>query len=167
MDGWVAELIDPLPHLLAVQLTMCVSSSSGRIHYKDMYKVVRTISPPLGFGKNCPYRVACKVWLRPQLMLLSSFLQTPPTFHIWPPLRCVRFPSPGQRKAKSSSPFTQKHLDLLVLRSQWRSGVLMTSSPTPVFIDEIKGDNQDKFMHPPDPGPGPVACLLSLGQGLI
>lgn len=28
-----------------------------------MYTVVRTISPPLGFGKNCPYTVACKVWL--------------------------------------------------------------------------------------------------------
>lgn len=36
--------------------------SSGRVHYKEMYKVVRTISPPLGFGKNCPHRVACKVW---------------------------------------------------------------------------------------------------------
>nr|XP_015211897.1 PREDICTED: voltage-dependent R-type calcium channel subunit alpha-1E isoform X6 [Lepisosteus oculatus] len=35
-------------------------AACGRIHYKDMYKVVRTISPPLGFGKNCPYRVACK-----------------------------------------------------------------------------------------------------------
>uniref|UniRef100_A0A8C4SBA8 Voltage-dependent R-type calcium channel subunit alpha-1E-like n=1 Tax=Erpetoichthys calabaricus TaxID=27687 RepID=A0A8C4SBA8_ERPCA len=35
-------------------------AACGRIHYKDMYKVVRMISPPLGFGKNCPYRVACK-----------------------------------------------------------------------------------------------------------
>uniref|UniRef100_A0A8C6PT48 Calcium voltage-gated channel subunit alpha1 E n=1 Tax=Nothobranchius furzeri TaxID=105023 RepID=A0A8C6PT48_NOTFU len=35
-------------------------AASGRIHYKEMYKVVRTISPPLGFGKNCPHRVACK-----------------------------------------------------------------------------------------------------------
>uniref|UniRef100_A0A8B9KHA2 Calcium channel, voltage-dependent, R type, alpha 1E subunit a n=1 Tax=Astyanax mexicanus TaxID=7994 RepID=A0A8B9KHA2_ASTMX len=35
-------------------------AACGRIHYKEMYKVVRTISPPLGFGKNCPYRVACK-----------------------------------------------------------------------------------------------------------
>lgn len=43
---------------------MCVLSS-GRIHYKEMYKVVRTISPPLGFGKNCPHRVACKVWFLP------------------------------------------------------------------------------------------------------
>ncbi|XP_050933225.1 LOW QUALITY PROTEIN: voltage-dependent R-type calcium channel subunit alpha-1E [Lates calcarifer] len=35
-------------------------AACGRIHYKEMYKVVRTISPPLGFGKNCPHRVACK-----------------------------------------------------------------------------------------------------------
>ncbi|CAM4710429.1 unnamed protein product, partial [Lepidochelys kempii] len=35
----------------------------GRIPYKDMYKLVRVISPPLGLGKNCPYRVACKVCL--------------------------------------------------------------------------------------------------------
>ncbi|XP_041695235.1 voltage-dependent R-type calcium channel subunit alpha-1E [Coregonus clupeaformis] len=35
-------------------------AACGRIHYKEMYKVVRTISPPLGFGKNCPYMVACK-----------------------------------------------------------------------------------------------------------
>uniref|UniRef100_A0A3B3R636 Calcium voltage-gated channel subunit alpha1 E n=1 Tax=Paramormyrops kingsleyae TaxID=1676925 RepID=A0A3B3R636_9TELE len=40
--------------------------AAGRIHYKEMYKVVRTISPPLGFGKNCPYRVACK-----RLMLMN------------------------------------------------------------------------------------------------
>ncbi len=44
-------------------LTASISFSSGKLHYKEMYKVVRTISPPLGFGKNCPYRVACKVWL--------------------------------------------------------------------------------------------------------
>uniref|UniRef100_A0A673YEY0 Calcium voltage-gated channel subunit alpha1 E n=1 Tax=Salmo trutta TaxID=8032 RepID=A0A673YEY0_SALTR len=35
-------------------------AACGRIHYKEMYTVVRTISPPLGFGKNCPYTVACK-----------------------------------------------------------------------------------------------------------
>lgn len=28
-----------------------------------MYKLVRVISPPLGLGENCPYRVACKVCL--------------------------------------------------------------------------------------------------------
>eukprot|EP00072_Mus_musculus_P066593 XP_017168356.1 PREDICTED: voltage-dependent R-type calcium channel subunit alpha-1E isoform X16 [Mus musculus] len=36
-------------------------AACGRIPYKDMYKLVRVISPPLGLGENCPYRVACKV----------------------------------------------------------------------------------------------------------
>ena len=61
---------------------------SGRIHYKEMYKVVRTISPPLGFGKNCPHRVACKVWFphvnHPLCTLprgiLPDFLPPPPLF---------------------------------------------------------------------------------------
>ncbi|XP_053549925.1 voltage-dependent R-type calcium channel subunit alpha-1E [Bombina bombina] len=35
-------------------------AACGRLHYKDMYKLVRVISPPLGLGENCPYRVACK-----------------------------------------------------------------------------------------------------------
>lgn len=34
---------------------------SGRISYKDMYNLLRVISPPLGLGKNCPNRVAYKV----------------------------------------------------------------------------------------------------------
>lgn len=40
-------------------------SCSGRIHYKDMYSLLRVISPPLGLGKKCPHRVACKVWTKP------------------------------------------------------------------------------------------------------
>ncbi|XP_055964118.1 LOW QUALITY PROTEIN: voltage-dependent R-type calcium channel subunit alpha-1E [Sorex fumeus] len=35
-------------------------AACGRIPYKDMYRVVRVISPPLGLGENCPHRVACK-----------------------------------------------------------------------------------------------------------
>lgn len=69
---------------------------SGRIHYKEMYKVVRTISPPLGFGKNCPHRVACKVWFphinKPPLCLFdvgsfltSSFPAFPSLHQLWPP----------------------------------------------------------------------------------
>lgn len=37
------------------------SFRSGRISYKDMYNLLRIISPPLGLGKNCPNRVAYKV----------------------------------------------------------------------------------------------------------
>lgn len=44
-------------------LTSLYSSCSGRIHYKDMYSLLRVIDPPLGLGKKCPHRVACKVWL--------------------------------------------------------------------------------------------------------
>lgn len=44
-------------------LTSLYSSYSGRIHYKDMYSLLRVIDPPLGLGKKCPHRVACKVWI--------------------------------------------------------------------------------------------------------
>lgn len=50
-------------HPLSVLLTHLCFLCSGRISYKDMYKLVRVISPPLGLGENCPYRVACKVCL--------------------------------------------------------------------------------------------------------
>ncbi|XP_039631746.1 calcium channel, voltage-dependent, N type, alpha 1B subunit, a [Polypterus senegalus] len=35
-------------------------AACGRIHYKDMYNLLRVISPPLGLGKKCPNRVAYK-----------------------------------------------------------------------------------------------------------
>lgn len=34
---------------------------SGRMSYRDMYKMLRDMSPPLGLGKKCPPRVAYKV----------------------------------------------------------------------------------------------------------
>ncbi|XP_055077476.1 voltage-dependent R-type calcium channel subunit alpha-1E isoform X1 [Periophthalmus magnuspinnatus] len=55
-------------------------AACGRIHYKEMYKVVRTISPPLGFGKNCPHRVACKVWfpqMQPKALLFPVSMWDP------------------------------------------------------------------------------------------
>ncbi|NXH17918.1 CAC1B protein, partial [Bucco capensis] len=35
-----------------------------RIHYKDMYNLLRVIAPPLGLGKKCPHRVAYKRLVR-------------------------------------------------------------------------------------------------------
>ena len=32
----------------------------GRIKHLDVVTLLRKISPPLGFGKLCPHRVACK-----------------------------------------------------------------------------------------------------------
>lgn len=34
---------------------------SGRIKHIDVVTMLRRIQPPLGFGKLCPHRVACKV----------------------------------------------------------------------------------------------------------
>lgn len=36
-------------------------SSRGRIKHLDVVTLLRRIQPPLGFGKLCPHRVACKV----------------------------------------------------------------------------------------------------------
>lgn len=43
------------------RLNLCRFLSSCRIHYKDMYSLLRCIAPPVGLGKNCPRRVAYKV----------------------------------------------------------------------------------------------------------
>lgn len=51
-----------LPYLTPLLVFFCCS---GRILYKDMYSLLRVISPPLGLGKKCPHRVACKVWTKP------------------------------------------------------------------------------------------------------
>ena len=37
--------------------------AKGRIKHVDVVTLLRKISPPLGFGKLCPHRVACKVTL--------------------------------------------------------------------------------------------------------
>lgn len=38
-----------------------MSSCRGRIKHLDVVTLLRRIQPPLGFGKFCPHRVACKV----------------------------------------------------------------------------------------------------------
>lgn len=44
---------------------------SGRITYRDMYEMLRDMSPPLGLGKKCPPRIAYKVDLALLLPLLA------------------------------------------------------------------------------------------------
>lgn len=69
---------------------------SGRIPYKDMYRLVRVISPPLGLGENCPYRVACKVGLWPGMEHVAPLTPPlcaapPPTTHGDTPLLSFEF----------------------------------------------------------------------------
>ena len=40
---------------------LSVLFARGRIKHLDVVALLRRISPPLGFGKLCPHRVACKV----------------------------------------------------------------------------------------------------------
>lgn len=54
------------PGLLAetgplTDLSLPSPSSRGRIKHLDVVTLLRRIQPPLGFGKLCPHRVACKV----------------------------------------------------------------------------------------------------------
>ncbi|VDO98416.1 unnamed protein product [Soboliphyme baturini] len=39
-------------------------AATGRIHYSDMYEMLRNIPPPVGFGRKCPYRLAYKHLIR-------------------------------------------------------------------------------------------------------
>ncbi|TKR73040.1 hypothetical protein L596_020401 [Steinernema carpocapsae] len=39
-------------------------AATGRIHYTDMYEMLRNIPPPVGFGRKCPYRLAYKHLVR-------------------------------------------------------------------------------------------------------
>lgn len=50
---------------------VCVASR-GRIKHLDVVTLLRRIQPPLGFGKLCPHRVACKVNTHTQLSLILS-----------------------------------------------------------------------------------------------
>ncbi|XP_041370317.1 voltage-dependent calcium channel type A subunit alpha-1-like isoform X4 [Gigantopelta aegis] len=39
-------------------------AATGRIHYTDMYEMLRNMEPPVGFGKKCPYRLAYRKLIR-------------------------------------------------------------------------------------------------------
>lgn len=54
---------------------------SGRIKHIDVVTMLRRIQPPLGFGKLCPHRVACKVRLT--CSPADMFWITPVTGSVW------------------------------------------------------------------------------------
>ncbi|KAF8386351.1 unc-2 [Pristionchus pacificus] len=39
-------------------------AATGRMHYTQMYEMLRNIAPPVGFGRKCPYRLAYKHLIR-------------------------------------------------------------------------------------------------------
>ena len=53
---------------------------SGRIKHLDVVHLLRKILPPLGFGKLCPHRIACKVLV----LSIEHLFSGHPTRFSWP-----------------------------------------------------------------------------------
>lgn len=45
-------------------LTLNLYFIRGKIHYTDMYEMLRNMEPPVGFGEKCPYRLAYRKLIR-------------------------------------------------------------------------------------------------------
>jgi voltage-dependent calcium channel L type alpha-1S len=50
------------PKFLWFSLFNIKTSNRGRIKHLEVVNLLRSITPPLGFGKFCPHRTACKVY---------------------------------------------------------------------------------------------------------
>lgn len=81
----VNPLPPPPPTFTWVIYIPASTPGSGRITYRDMYEMLRDMSPPLGLGKKCPPRIAYKVDLA--LLSCSSLL---PLAHCWFPAACCQ-----------------------------------------------------------------------------
>jgi hypothetical protein len=55
---------DPAATYVYIQFDHLNAHFSGRIHYTEMYEMLRNITPPVGFGRKCPYRLAYKHLIR-------------------------------------------------------------------------------------------------------
>lgn len=44
----------------------------GRIHYQDMYEMLKNIEPPVGFGKKCPIKFAYRKLIRMNMPVASD-----------------------------------------------------------------------------------------------
>lgn len=80
-----------IPHLwsctVIYRLMLCsFLSFRGRIKHLDVVTLLRRIQPPLGFGKLCPHRVACKVFSPPIFYYTIIKGHTDMLMFIWPVL---------------------------------------------------------------------------------
>uniref|UniRef100_A0A8C5R914 Voltage-dependent N-type calcium channel subunit alpha n=1 Tax=Leptobrachium leishanense TaxID=445787 RepID=A0A8C5R914_9ANUR len=99
-----------------------------RIHYKDMYNLLRFIAPPLGLGKRCPSRVAYKRLVRMNMPISNNDLTVHFTSTLMALIRTaldIRLASGGIKQHESDAELrkeilsvwpnlSQKTLDLLV-----------------------------------------------------
>ena len=85
----------------------------GRIKHVDVVTLLRKISPPLGFGKLCPHRVACK-----RLVAMNMPLKADGTVEFRATLFAVIRTS---LKIKMDGPIDQCNLELReIMRKIWK-----------------------------------------------
>lgn len=76
LDEFIRVWADHDPAATYVMLILSFSCFllyfSGRIHYTDMYEMLRNITPPVGFGRKCPYRLAYKHLIRMNMPVASD-----------------------------------------------------------------------------------------------
>uniref|UniRef100_A0A8C5UC38 Voltage-dependent N-type calcium channel subunit alpha n=1 Tax=Malurus cyaneus samueli TaxID=2593467 RepID=A0A8C5UC38_9PASS len=96
-----------------------------RIHYKDMYNLLRVIAPPLGLGKKCPHRVAYKRLVRMNMPISPEDLTVHFTSTLMALIRTIKLASGGVKQHQCDAELrkeislvwpnlSQKTLDLLV-----------------------------------------------------
>jgi len=107
--------------------------AKGRIKHVDVVTLLRKISPPLGFGKLCPHRVACK-----RLVAMNMPLKADGTVEFRATLFAVIRTS---LKIKMDGPIDQCNVELRdIMRKIWKrtpEKILDSLVPPPGDEDEV------------------------------
>jgi voltage-dependent calcium channel L type alpha-1D len=107
--------------------------AKGRIKHVDVVTLLRKISPPLGFGKLCPHRVACK-----RLVAMNMPLKADGTVEFRATLFAVIRTS---LKIKMDGPIEQCNIELrAIMRKIWKrtpEKLLDSLVPPPGDEDEV------------------------------
>merc|ERR1719427_2270439 len=107
--------------------------AKGRIKHVDVVTLLRKISPPLGFGKLCPHRVACK-----RLVAMNMPLKADGTVEFRATLFAVIRTS---LKIKMDGPIDQCNLELRdIMKKIWKrtpEKILDSLVPPPGDEDEV------------------------------
>ena len=62
--AFLSEVVNAIENDFMINLKPFIWNFRGKIHYTDVFNMLRQIDPPLGFGKKCPERMAYKKLIR-------------------------------------------------------------------------------------------------------
>ncbi|KFU87154.1 Voltage-dependent N-type calcium channel subunit alpha-1B, partial [Chaetura pelagica] len=151
-----------------------------RIHYKDMYNLLRVIAPPLGLGKKCPHRVAYKRLVRMNMPISPEDLTVHFTSTLMALIRTaleIKLASGGVKQHQCDAELrkeislvwpnlSQKTLDLLVPPHKPDEMTVGKVYAALMIFDFYKQNkNSREQVHPPAGGlrqPGSVSLFPSM-----